>query len=308
MRWYLFAFLFLFAGCATPRLYDGEPVDKTNASFISNAYVKAVIRPVGTDESVQAVITDDGIWVSKGSFLVRYACLDVNQDRDSVQGYPHEKTIRIEAGYHYQVNCFNREGQITEEMKLENIGWQDVWYHTAAEAGYEVAAHVRGAGETPREGNGFRYEFYNDWGFKNDVQFDIDQGENGRLEAKLDEYGGPVFDLAEAAYDKGVRSWQGMLDAIAPTTYVADSKACPAVTDYLQRLRTLFTARVNNPKSGPYMIYTDSPHVYRYYMGNGSDAMAALYVVEDTDELYTTTQKAIDYVKTCGTKQLKQKK
>src|SRR5690242_18327163 len=95
-----FIWIFVLAtltGCATPRLYDGEPVDRSNASLIRNAYVKALIRPVGTDQSVEARISDDGIWVSKGSFIVRYRCLQPDQDPSEIPGYPHEKTIRIEA-------------------------------------------------------------------------------------------------------------------------------------------------------------------------------------------------------------------
>jgi hypothetical protein len=307
MRWGLFVFLIIIlAGCATPRLYDGEPVDKSNASLISNAYVKARIRPVGTDVSVEAAITDDGIWVSKGSYRVRYACLEPEQDPDSIQGYPHEKTIRVEAGYHYQVNCFDAKGQIKDEMNLVNIGWQDVWYHTSAEALYEVPEHVRGPGEIPATGGGFRYEFYNDWGGKNDVQFHIDTAyKDGHLTAELDLYSAPLPDLAMEAYDRGVRSYDGMTKAIAPTTYRADVDNCPSLTDFYSKLRNLFRERLNNPKPASPVIFTDSPPVYRYYMGDGSDALASLYIIEDKDELYRTTQEAMDYVKSCGTKQIK---
>jgi hypothetical protein len=306
MRWYPLAFLLLLAGCATPRLYDGEPVDKSNASLISEAYVKGRIRPIGTDDSVEAGITGDGIWVSKGTYIVRYACLQVNQNRDDVSGYPHEKTIRIEPGYHYQLNCFDKEGQITDEMKLENIGWQDVFYHSSAEAMYDVTERLRGAGELPMTGGGFRYEFYNDWGGKDDVQFRIEAAyEDGHLRARLDLYNGALPYLAMSAYDRGVRSMDGMDKAIAPTTYEADADNCPSLNDFYSKLRQLFVARANDSKPAKPVLYLDSPDVYRYYMGDGSDAMAALYVVEGHDDLYKTTQEAIEYVKTCGTKQPK---
>lgn len=307
MRWGLLVILVALAGCSTPRLYDGEPIDRNNASLISAADVKAVIRPVGTDESVEARITDDGIWVSKGNFIVQYKCLQVAQDADKVLSFPHEKAIRIEAGYHYQVNCYDSKGQVGDEMKLENIGWQDVFYHSSAEAMYDVSERLRGAGELPMTGGGFRYEFYNDWGGKNDVQFRIDAAYNdGHLSAELDLYSGPLPYLAMGAYDKGIRSMDDMDKAIAPTIYEADAHNCPSLDDFYSKLRQLFIARANNSKPAKPDLYLDSPDVHRYYMGDGSDAMAALYVIDDQGDLYKTTQQAMDYVKSCGS--TKQKK
>lgn len=307
MKWISIVFLTaLMSGCTTPRLYDGEPVDKSGASLISNAYVKARIRPIGADESVEAVITDEGIWVAKGTYQVRYACLQPQQDPDSIQGYPHEKTVHVEAGYHYQVNCFDPKGQIADEMNLENIGWQDVFYHTSSEALYEVPEHIRGPGEIPTTGGGFRYEFYNDWGGNNDIQFRMDTDyQTGHLTARLDLYSGALAYLAMEAYDNGARSYDDMAKAVAPTSYKADVDNCPSLKDLYSKLRQLFVERLNNPKPARAVIFTDSPPIYRYYMGDGSDALAALYVIEDKDDLYKMTQEAMDYVKSCGTKQLK---
>ena len=297
-RFSLLYLMLALCGCASPRLYNAEPVDKSNASLISAAYVKALIRPAHTDKSVEARITDDGIWVSSGKFVVRYACYEPDQDVTNIHTYPYEKTIRIESGYHYQVNCFHGKDKLT----LENIGWQDVDYHTFGEAIDEVPQEVR---EENRflSGNYFRYLYYNDWGNSPEIHFEIyTDNQTKRLRARLEQYKGNLLYLTLEAYDKGARSRDAMMKAIAPTMYLADVGSCPKIHDYYAQLRKLFRERVNNPISGPEMIYTDSPDIYRYFMGNGNSAMVSLYTLEDHDALYKTTYAAIDYVKKCGNK------
>lgn len=304
MRWIALGLLLAIAGCTTPRLYDGEPVDKSNASLIRGQSIKALIRPVGADQSVEARITDDGIWVSKGSFVVRYMCLQADQDPTNLPpGYPHEKTIHIEAGYHYQVNCYDSKDQIGDEMKLENDSWEDVDYHTFAEALYEVPEHVRYDGGLWQE-NTFRYEYYNDWGGEGDVIFTISRAPmSGEFSAELSEYKYSVANQAIALYDKGVRTEKEMESRLEKVSYVGSASECPKLQSYYDRMFGLMKAKAASlVEAGPMLLYTDSPPIYHYYFSNGPNEMLTLEIMDVKDDLYNSTQDAMSYLRTCGKK------
>lgn len=299
-RWSIcLCFALALCGCAIPRLYDAEPVDKSNASLISAAYVKALIRPIHTDKSVEARITDDGIWVSSGTFVVRYACYQPDQDVTQIHNYPYEKTIRIEAGYHYQVNCFHKKNQLT----LENIGWQDVNYHTYAEALYEVPLDIRFNGEL-WQSNTFRYEYYNDWGGEGDIIFTISRDPmNGEFSADLRKYKYSVALQAMSLYDQGVRTRKDMLKDLEKTSYQGTADQCPKLQFYYDHLFDLMKAKaLEFAKQGPVRIYTDSPPIYRYYFSNGPNEMMTLDIMDDKDALYKATHIAMAYVQSCGEK------
>jgi hypothetical protein len=299
-KFLLFLLYAILVGCASSRLYDSEPTNKSDAAFIRATYVKALIRPAHSDKSVEARITDDGIWVSSGTFIVRYVCTDPDQDTSNIHTYPYEKTIHIEAGYRYEFACYDKKKGAT----LRNIGWENVDYHTYAEALYEVPLMIRQSTELTMTMDGFRYEYYNDWGSSGDIEFKIySDYQTHRLIAHLDQYRGSVMWLAVEAYESGVRNRDAMLKAIAPVSYEADVNTCPKIQDYYVELRRLFMARLNKPNNGPEKIYTDSPDVYRYYIGYGSDAMIGLYVLDDKDDLYKTTYAAMAYLKNCLAKQ-----
>ncbi len=267
--------------------------------MLSALYIKAAIRPHGADRSVEAAIIDDGTWVSAGTFDLRYTCLDPDADPSDLHSYDKQTAIHILAGYHYQVGCTADRKRLT----LENIGWQDVDYHTFAEAIYEVPEQIRWRSDLTAIAKGFAYEHYNDWGNADDVQFSIKLEHNTKLlHARLDEYKGSVMLAAGAAFEKGVRTEEAMMKALAPKVYKVSSMRCPELTNYYSKLRALFVARLVHPVKGPEKIYLDSPDVYHYYMDNGADAMVAIHVLEAHDALYKMTQEVMAYVRSCAIK------
>ena len=308
MRWYLSALLLLLAGCAgvAPvsggRIYAFEPADKSQFSTLEAGGIKAWIRPVNTDKSVEVLLATDDVWVSGGTYTILYACLTGNQELSDVHDYPHEMTVKIESGYSYWVQCDDKNSG----LKIWNESDIKVDFHTSTEAVdgmFEVLRHLN----YEPGGDGFRYSYYNDWGNANDTEFSIYTNyESKQLTAHLDLYPGSVMYLIMHAYDKGARTREAMLKAIPVDEYDADVVACPKIKTYFDELQKEFMARVNTPHEPEQdLLYTDSPPVYHYDLDIGNRVTANLALLVEQGPLYKTTQEAMDYVKTCGAKQLK---
>lgn len=294
----------LIAGCSTARLYSTEPADKSNAALIRAVNIKALIRPVQSDVSVRQRLSDDGIWVSGGAFLVEYACLDLNQDPSTVHVYPNIQTLHIEAGYHYDVQC----SEDKTKLELENSAWEDFDYKTFDEALYSVPAEVRHLEDEPTDEGGFRYLFYNDYGGSGETNFEIYTDYNTkRLTASLTQYRNSVMYLAIDAYNRGIRNRDAMMKALAPEKFTADVKDCPKLADQLAEVRRDFDVRYTRgplpSESTEGHLYTDSPEVYRYFLGKGHGATAVLTLTVEQNDLYRATHAVMDYVKTCGTEE-----
>lgn len=300
MRRYYPVLLLFLIGCTTTRLYNSEPTDKSNAAFLRAVSIKALIRPSQSDDSVQQRITDDGIWVSGGSFLVKFACLDSNQDASAVHVYPNQQILHIEAGYHYDVECSDDK----TKLNLENSAWEDFDYKTFDEAIYMVPEEIRHLDDEPTD-DGFRYLYYNDYGGSGETDFEIFTSyDTKRLTARLTLYRDSVMDLAGAAYEHGIRTKDAMMKALAPEIFIADVKSCPGLAGHLAEIRKDFDERYTQgplpAESTEGHIYTDSPPVYRYFLGKGHGATAVLTLTDEKDDLYRATYATMDYVKACG--------
>lgn len=291
----------LLAACAsvgpapTSRIYASEPTDKDNTATLESGGIKGYIRPLNADRSVETFLGDDNVWVSGGMFTVRFACLTGNQRLDDVHSYPHEETINIAPGYVYWMQCDDSNSH----LRISNDTASKMDYQTYGQAIEKVPSEVRDL-ESPGD-DGFRYLYYNDWGNDDDVNFEIyTDHDTRRLVAHLTQYHGSVMYLAGGAFNRGVRTHDAMMKALAPVEYRSDALSCPKLPDYYGKLQELFMARVNRPeKTGRGRIYTDSPPIYRYYLGKGDGATASLFVLDEHDALYDTTQEAIGYLKGC---------
>jgi len=290
-------------GCAsagagpTGRIYASEPVDKTNTATLEPGGIKAWIRPLNTDKSVEVLLASDDVWVSGGTYTIRYACLTNNQELHDVHDYPHETTVKIEPGYSYWVQCDDKDSG----LNIWNENDVKIDFHTSSEAVagmFEVLRHLN----YEPGGDGFQYSYYNDWGNADDTEFAIyTNHESKQLTAHLDVYRGSVMYLVMHAYDKGARTREAMLKAIPRDEYDADVVGCPKIQGYFDELKKEFMARVNTPHEPEQdFIYTDSPPVYHYDLDIGNRVTANLSLLVEQGALYKTTQEAMDYIKSCG--------
>lgn len=306
MRWYLFTLPLLLAGCTSVapvsggHIYASEPGDKSSYATLAAGGLKAWIRPLNTDKSVQVLLATDDVWVSGGTYVVRYACLTGNEKFNDVHDYPHETTVKIEPGYSYWVQCDDKD----VDLKIWNESDIKVDFHTSSEAVagmFEVLRHLNyGPG-----GDGFRYSYYNDWGGSKESDFQIYIDRNTkRLTARLNEYPSSVLYLVTEAYDNGARTREAIEKVIPRDEYDADAMRCPKIQGYFDELKKEFMARVNTPhEPDEDFLYTDSPPVYHFYLDIGNQVTANLSFLVEKGALYQSTQEAIDYLKTCGTKQ-----
>lgn len=307
-RIYFLILALLLAGCAnvepepTSRIYDSEPADKVNTATLEPGGIKGWIRPLHADHSVEVLLANDDVWVSGGMFTVLYACLTGNQTLDSVHSYPHEETINIAPGYRYWVEC----DENSSKLKIWNDSASRLDFHTSSEAAYIVTDMIRHPKDTPG-GTGFGYSYYNDWGGADDIDFQIYKNyETKLLTAHLAQYHGSVMYLAMEAYDKGARTRDAMMKALAPNEFDADVKSCPKLQDYFDELQKEFTVRANKPREQEKdYIYTDSPPIYHYYLDIGNDATVSLSLLDEKGALYQTTQDAMTYLKSCSAKDKK---
>lgn len=306
MRWIVLVVLSFLTGCAqvgagpTGRIFASEPADKSNTATLEPGGIKAWIRPLNTDKSVEVLLADDDVWVSGGKYTVIYACLTGNQNLSDVHDYPHEETITIEPGYRYWVECDDKN----TSLKIWNDSASEIDFHTSSEAVagmFEVLRHLN----YEPGGDGFRYSYYNDWGGSKESEFLIYVNhDTKRLTAHLDEYKTSVMYLVMDVYEKGARTRDAMLKAIPRDEYDADVDRCPKIQGYFDELKKEFMARVNTPHEPEQdFLYTDSPPVYHFYLDIGNRVTANLSFLVEQGALYQTTQEAMDYVKTCGTKQ-----
>ena len=288
-------------GCASSRLYYGEPVDKTNAAFVRGVFIKGFIRASQADESTRLHIDADGLWTTSGNFLVEYACLDSTEDATKVHTYPNQQTIHVEAGYHYDVECNDEKTKLI----LSNSAWEDFDYQSFGQAISEVMAKVRHLDDEPTDG--FRYLYYNDWGGSKETNFEIYTDYNTkRLTATLTQYPTSVMYLAGEAYNRGIRKEDAMMKALKAEEFTADVADCPLLADHYAKISKAFDTRYTDgplpSESTEGQMYLDSPPVYRYFLGKSHEATAVLTTTVEEGALYQATQTAMDYVKTCGKK------